>query len=83
MTGPNNIQRCALREAINTVRANKGLEPVEMLLADHDLRRDLGLDSLDLAELTVRLEVLTGVDVFAAGLVSSVREVEERLEVRT
>jgi len=69
-----------LLESINTVRMNKGLQPLDTLGDDQDLRRDLGLDSLDLAELTVRLEAGSGVDVFQAGLVTTVGEVLERLE---
>jgi len=69
----------ALLQALNTVRANKGLPPLEQAEARMDLRRDLGLDSLDLAELTVRLEATTGTDVFARGLVTTVGEVIERL----
>lgn len=71
-----------LLESINTVRMNKGLQPLDTLGDDQDLRRDLGLDSLDLAELTVRLEAGSGVDVFQAGLITTVGEVLERLEGR-
>jgi acyl carrier protein len=68
-----------LRDAINTVRSNKGLNSVKSLEPDQDLRADLSLDSLDLAELTVRLEAQSGIDVFAAGLVNTVGEVRQRL----
>lgn len=68
-----------LLRVVNTVRANKGLEALPLLTPDQDLRRDLGLDSLDLAELTVRLEAETGVDVFANGLVATVGEVIRQL----
>lgn len=71
-----------LLDVLNAVRGNKGLEPLETLERDQDLRRDLGLDSLDLAELTVRLEAESGVDVFQAGLVATVGEVLDRLEGR-
>ncbi|HKJ90286.1 MAG TPA: acyl carrier protein [Oceanipulchritudo sp.] len=80
MIRPNHLQGRMLLESINTVRMNKGLQPLDTLGDDQDLRRDLGLDSLDLAELTVRLEAGSGVDVFQAGLVTTVGEVLERLE---
>ena len=64
---------------LNTLRENKGLEPVVAITPATHLRTELGLDSLDLAELTVRLEKETGVDVFAEGIVSTVGEVLERL----
>jgi acyl carrier protein len=41
---------------------------------------DLGFESLDLAELTVRIEEKFGVDVFADGLVTTVGEVMQKLE---
>lgn len=41
---------------VNTVRENKGLCRLERIRTDDDLRRDLEFDSLDLAELTVRIE---------------------------
>lgn len=45
-----------------------------------DIRKDLGLDSLDLAELTVRIEDATGIDVFADGLVFTLGEIYFKLE---
>lgn len=44
------------------------------------LREDLELDSLDLAELTVRIEAWSGTDVFADGLVLTVGEILSKLE---
>lgn len=46
------------------------------------LRRDFGLESLDLAELTVVIEDKYQVDVFADGLVDSVREIAVKLVSR-
>jgi acyl carrier protein len=43
------------------------------------LREDLGLNSLELAILTVRLEATYQVDVFEQGLVATVGEVIERI----
>lgn len=69
-----------LPEIINQVRVNKGEAPVLELAADTHLRRDLGFDSFDLAELTVRLEEAFGIDIFADGPVHTVAEVRRRLE---
>ena len=44
-----------------------------------NLRNELGLDSLELAELTVRLEDRFGVDIYADGLVNTLGEVLEKL----
>lgn len=65
---------------VNIVRENKGLCKLERLKADDDLRRDLELDSLDLAELTVRIEKVTGIDIFADGFVNSIGEILSKLD---
>ena len=43
------------------------------------LREDLGFDSLELAVLTVRVEAVFGVDVFADGVVQTVGEIEDKI----
>lgn len=44
------------------------------------LREDLGLDSFNLAELTVHIEEEFGVDIFRDGLVNTLGEVFNKLE---
>jgi acyl carrier protein len=44
-----------------------------------DLRAELGFDSLDLAELTVRIEKETGIDIFADSFVLTVGEILAKL----
>ncbi len=68
-----------LHETINTVRQNKGLPAVDSIDTETRLREDLEMDSLDLAEFTVRVESWSGVDVFASGLVHSIGEVMHKL----
>lgn len=68
-----------LLQIVNTVRANKGLAPLPAIQPEMRLREDLGFDSLDLAELTARIDERCGVDVFADGLVFTVGEIAERL----
>lgn len=63
----------------NQVRANKGLPPIRELVSKLRLREDFDFESLDLAELTVRIEEKFGVDVFADGLVNTVGEIQEKL----
>ena len=70
----------ALLAIVNLVRANKHQPAMEQLAAGLRLREDLGFDSFDLAELTVRLEDRFGVDVFGGGVVRTVGEVRARLE---
>lgn len=45
------------------------------------LRNDLGLDSLELAELTVRLEDEFQIDIFEEGVVETVEGVFQRLSI--
>jgi acyl carrier protein len=68
-----------LLSVVNQVQANKRRPPVAVLSPQTRLREDLGFDSLDLAELTVRLEEAFGVDIFAAGVVRTAGEIEARL----
>lgn len=43
------------------------------------LREDLGMDSLDLAELTVKIEAEYGVDIFEDGIVNTIEEIRKKL----
>ena len=70
----------SLLAVVNEVRANKGHPPLEALGASLRWREDIGFDSLDLAELTVRIEEKFGADVFADGLVTTVGEVGQKIE---
>jgi len=45
------------------------------------LRKDLGFDSLDLAELTVRIEAVFKVDIFEDGIVNTVGEILVKISV--
>lgn len=47
---------------------------------DYSLTNDYGLDSFDLAELTVRIEDEYGVDVFEDGSVDSILEIVEKIK---
>jgi len=67
-------------DAINTVRTNKGLSIIGSLNPEDSLRADLGFDSLDLAELTVRIEKETGIDVFADSFVNTIGEILEKIK---
>lgn len=74
-------KRETLKQIINEILEKKDEEsPVEKISESTSLTEDLGLDSLDLAEMTVRLEDKYGVDVFEDDIVDSVNEVLEKLE---
>lgn len=68
-----------LAKVINEVRANKQHPPLHDLSGSSRLREDIGFESLDLAELTVRIEEKFGVDVFADGLVHTIGEIEAKI----
>jgi acyl carrier protein len=68
-----------LLEIVNTVRDNKGLPTLTGLMPEYDLRTDLGFDSLDLAELTVRLEKEYGIDIFADSFVFTISDILGKL----
>lgn len=64
-----------LLEIINVVLSNREKQPIGSLSGDLHLRNDIGMDSLDLAELTVRIEAEFDVDIFSDGLVFTIDEV--------
>jgi acyl carrier protein len=73
-------QRETLKNILNDILKEKeDGSPVSSLNGDTSLTNDLGLDSLDLAEMTVRLEDQYGVDVFEDDVVDEVDEVIEKL----
>lgn len=74
-------KRETLHTILNDILSEKEEgSPVDSLATDVSLTDDLGLDSLDLAEMTVRLEDRYGVDVFEDDVVDEVGEVLAKLE---
>lgn len=66
-------------EIVNIVLENRSKTKLESLSTEMHLRNDIGFDSLDLAELTVRLEAEYDIDIFEDGIVNTVSEILERL----
>lgn len=64
---------------VNQVRAGTGRDPLSQLTPELTLRGELGLDSLDMAELAVRIEDRFGVDVFAVSIPQTVGDIVSRL----
>ena len=60
---------------INEVLSGKGEKLLSDITPEMKLRDDVGFDSFDLAELTVRLEEIYNVDIFENGIVSTVGEI--------
>jgi acyl carrier protein len=69
-----------LLEIINLVLENKDIPLISSLNLSDDLRNDLGFDSFDLAELTVRIEDEFDVDVFSNGLINTIGQIVEQLK---
>ena len=68
-----------LLQIINTILENRGRATVDTISRETILREDLGFDSLDLAELTVKVEAEFDVDIFEDGLVTTVGEIEDKI----
>jgi acyl carrier protein len=65
---------------INTVLSNRGKNPISAITENSHLRNDIGFDSLDLAELTVRIEAAYDVDIFEDGIVNTIGEILQKIE---
>lgn len=64
---------------INTILENRGKKRVESITRETSLRDNLGFDSLDLAELTVRIEAEYDVDIFEDGVVATVGDIVDKI----
>ena len=64
----------------NIVREGAGLEALNVINDQMDLRDDIGFDSFNLAELTVHVEEEFGVDIFEDGIVNTVGEIKAKLD---
>jgi len=71
-----------IKEIINIVLEKNNKGKIEELNKEASLRDDLGMDSLDLAELTVRIEDEFGVDLFEDGIIDKVGEIIEKISKR-
>jgi acyl carrier protein len=67
-------------EIINKVLENRTKDKLTSITPEMNLRKDIGFDSLDLAELTVRIEAEFDVDVFEDGIVNTVGEILQKIE---
>lgn len=70
-----------LKEIIDTVLKNRGKNSTDLITEESHLRNDIGFDSLDLAELTVRIEAEYDIDIFEDGLVNTVGEILNKIHV--
>ena len=68
-----------LLDIINIILKNRGKSTMKKISDDTDLRTDLGFDSLDLAELTARIEAEYDVDIFEDGIVFKISDILEKI----
>ena len=68
-----------LLQIVNTILENRGKNIVDDINPDTNLRNDLGFDSLDLAELTVRIEAEYDVDIFEDGVVMTIGDIKKKI----
>ena len=73
------MKNVKLLKIFNLILEKKELPKVDNLKPEMSLRDDFEFDSLDLAELTVRIEDTFGVDIFAKGIVTTVKEIMDQL----
>jgi acyl carrier protein len=69
----------SLLEIINEVILESGQFQLDSIVPEMDLRTDLGLDSMQLALLTVLIEDEYGIDIFEDGLVSNVADILNKI----
>lgn len=64
---------------INEIRTNSGLPLVDSLEAEMDLRKDLELDSISIAELIASVDMAFNADINAKGMVETVGDIFNRV----
>lgn len=69
-----------LLKIINGIYKRNGKRIILVLDRGMSLRNDLGFDSIDLAELTVKIEDKFGVDIFEDTIVDSISDVIKKIQ---
>ena len=69
----------SLLDIINIILKNREKPTLDKISGETDLRTDLGFDSLDLAELTARIEAEYDVDIFEDGIVFKISDIWEKI----
>lgn len=68
-----------LLNIINIILKNREKPTLDKISGETDLRTDFGFDSLDLAELTARIEAEYDVDIFEDGIVFKISDIWEKI----
>jgi len=64
---------------VNQVLEGNGSVAIKSIKETDKLREDIGFDSFDLAELTVRIEEAFEVDVFEDGIIEVISEILDKI----
>lgn len=70
----------SLLEIINEVLDSNEKNTIDKLEVEINLRDDLGFDSFMLAELTIIIEEIYGVDIFADGIVFTISDIQNKIK---
>jgi len=70
----------SLLEIINEVLDSNEKSTIDKLEVEINLRDDLGFDSFMLAELTIIIEEIYGVDIFADGIVFTISDIQNKIK---
>ena len=68
-----------LLEIINEILEDKGKDVLDNINENTSLRKDAGMDSIDLAVLTARIDEEYDIDIFEGGIIDTVGEVLKKL----
>jgi acyl carrier protein len=68
-----------LYEIINQILKENDLDTFDKFEDSHHLKNDLGLDSFNLAELTVLIEDEYDIDIFEGDLVFTIGDIKQKL----
>lgn len=69
-----------IKNFINEINEMNDKEAISVITDSMSLREDLGLDSMDLAILTAKIEDKYNIDVFEDGIVNTIGEIIAKLE---
>jgi len=69
-----------IRTIVSLILENKNKKLSYDISPETRLREDLGFDSLDLAEFTVRIEEKYNIDIFEEGILNTIGEVIGKIE---
>ncbi len=68
-----------LLDIVNTVLENNAMKPISKISPDMFFDKDLNMDSIMIAELTVRVEDEYGIDVFEDGMIHTIGQIIQKI----